>query len=884
MGINSPIPSNLGKECAKAAKILSSFIDPFNSKGPDKVVPRDILDRCKGIAVLTVIKGGFIWSGRAGSGLVIARLPDGSWSAPSAIGTAGVGVGGQIGAELTDFLMILNTSSAVKAFSHGGNLTLGANVAVSGAVRNLTPIFSYSKSKGLFAGVSLEGSVILERKDTNEKFYGRRISAKEILSGGVPQPPEASPLYRCIEIKSGSIYSGSGLSRAESFASTQQTYPNPERDPLRYSSPYTASTQPSQNYNSGGYDSTNNHLTTNTYPVEKQSSATSARSISRRVPPPPPPPPVSMPEVKRTALALFSFEGQAPGDLPFRKGDTITIIKSTTTQDDWWEARIGFTGQRIPHLFSQNYSCLSTPTSKQPLFLLAKNNKHSAFGSKTYREMSQTAKVRDQRYKQLTTEDVQKFGSILPKDRMLVSKELGGSCDEKDLEGFNIDWIGKYKGNSQVVLFPVSAQEVSEILKYCNDQSIAVVPQGGNTDLVGASVPVFDEVIISMQKMNKIRSLDQDSGALVCDSGCILESLDDYISGFGLTMPIDLGAKGSCHIGGNVSTNAGGIRYVKYGSLHGSVLGLEAVLPDGTIVNNLSTLRKDSTGYDIKQLFIGAEGTIGIVTGVSILTARKPSSVNATILGLNSYENVRSTFRKAKSQLSEILSAFEFWDTKCMEITSDHFKLAKPFESDYPFYALIETSGSNAEHDEEKLTAFLENLITDEIAQDGVVAQDTTQQKKMWTFREGIPESLGKLGAVYKYDISLPISRLYGIVPDMKQRLIDAGVYAEKDGNPVPGYPVKSVVAFGHIGDGNLHLNIIADKYDPKVSSLIEPYVYEWVNSVEGSISAEHGLGVMKANCLKYTKSPEMIESMKQIKQLFDPKAIMNPYKFLPNE
>ncbi|PVU84821.1 hypothetical protein BB560_007255, partial [Smittium megazygosporum] len=277
------------------------------------------------------------------------------------------------------------------------------------------------------------------------------------------------------------------------------------------------------------------------------------------------------------------------------------------------------------------------------------------------------------------------------------------------------------------------------------------------------------------------------------------------------------------------------------------------------------------------------EGTIGIVTGVSILAARRPSSVNAAILGVNSYDEVRQLFKQAKSDLCEILSAFEFWDGKCMDIASEYFKMPNPLSSSYPFYVLLETSGSNATHDEEKLHTFLEKAITDELAQDGVVAQDKTQQSKFWTVREGILQSMTNLGATFKYDISLPINKLYDIVPDVNRRLTEAGVYKEVEGKSDTDLPVLSVNGYGHIGDGNLHLNVVAKDFDPKIADLLEPFIYEWVESVNGSVSAEHGLGVMKADCLKYTKSSEMIDIMKQLKTLFDPNGIMNPYKFLPS-
>ncbi|PVU87125.1 hypothetical protein BB559_006222, partial [Furculomyces boomerangus] len=291
------------------------------------------------------------------------------------------------------------------------------------------------------------------------------------------------------------------------------------------------------------------------------------------------------------------------------------LLRSATSKVNVLRSVESTTLKSFSLLNARSYSVASQKKNNFPKTLLARDS-NSFFKrvSVPRRYMGHAIETRNASFKKLSESDVKFFESFMPKERVYATKEIGGTLDSKDLEGFNSDWLNKYSGNSQLVLLPTSAEEVSKILKYCNDQTIAVVPQGGNTGLVGGSVPVFDEVIVSLSKMNKVRSLDKDSGALVCDAGCVLEELDNYVSEFGLTMPIDLGAKGSCHIGGNVSTNAGGIRYLRYGSLHGSVLGLEVVLPDGTIVNNLSTLRKDSTGYDIKQLFIGSEGTLGIVT------------------------------------------------------------------------------------------------------------------------------------------------------------------------------------------------------------------------------------------------------------------------------
>lgn len=255
----------------------------------------------------------------------------------------------------------------------------------------------------------------------------------------------------------------------------------------------------------------------------------------------------------------------------------------------------------------------------------------------------------------------------------------------------------------RLCLFPNSTEEVSRILRYCNQRQLAIVPQGGNTGVSGGAVPVFDEVVLNMSRMNKIRGFDSISGVAVVDGGVILENLDQFLKPKGYTVPLDLGAKGSCHIGGNVSTNAGGVRLMRFGNLHGNVLGMEVVLPDGTILDNLSTLRKDNTGYDLKQLFIGAEGTLGVVTGVSLLTPRRPKTVNVTMLGLSSFDDIIKAFVMAKDDLSEILSAFEFWDHDSVGIVKKYAMSDAdyPIDGAHPFYVLLETQGSKQEHDQE---------------------------------------------------------------------------------------------------------------------------------------------------------------------------------------
>ena len=487
------------------------------------------------------------------------------------------------------------------------------------------------------------------------------------------------------------------------------------------------------------------------------------------------------------------------------------------------------------------------------------SSKTIKFTSETYPEIKRNSK-----FAEITPDHVKFFTELLGKESAIIDGVTKDATD--DIEPFNGDWMRKYRGHSKLVLKPGSTEEVSKVLKYCNDNMLAVVPQGGNSGLVGGSVPVFDEIVINMSRMNQIRSFDDVSGSLVVDAGVILEVADGYLAEKGYIFPLDLGAKGSCQIGGNIATNAGGLRLLRYGSLHGSVLGIEAVLPDGTIVDDLSKLRKNNTGYDIKQLFIGAEGTIGIVTGVSILCPQRSKAINVAFLGLQSYEKVQEAFKAAKGQLSEILSAFELMDSQSQDLVHEVTKNKRPLEGEHPFYCLIETSGSNAEHDNEKLEKFLEHVMEKGIVSDGVVAQDETQVRALWGWREGIPECLGHWGGVYKYDLSIPINELYALVEETREKITGAGLVGDNDEHPVVG-----IVGYGHMGDSNLHLNVATRRYDKKVEKELEPFVYEWISKRSGSISAEHGLGLAKKNYIGYSRSDTMIALMKQIKNLYDP-------------
>lgn len=327
--------------------------------------------------------------------------------------------------------------------------------------------------------------------------------------------------------------------------------------------------------------------------------------------------------------------------------------------------------------------------------------------------------------------------------------------------------------------------------------------------------------------LNQVRSFDEVSGVLTCDAGCILETLDHYCAERGYIMPLDLGAKGSCHIGGNVATNAGGLRLVRYGSLHGTVLGLEVVLPDekGTILRQgMAGLRKDNTGYDLKQLFIGAEGTLGMITGLCIMTAKRSTAKNVAVLKVPDFSRVQDVFVATRTKLGEILSAFEFFDEDAYNLVLHHTGQKAPLEANPEkpaFYILIETSGSNKDHDDEKLGGLMEELMEKEIVEDGVLAQDDTQINELWSLRESIPEACGKAGKTYKYDLSIPVSKMYNIITAIRERFAERGL----DDKEI----VRYTIGYGHVGDSNIHVNVVAKAWDKRVEEALEPWIYQWV-------------------------------------------------------
>lgn len=419
-------------------------------------------------------------------------------------------------------------------------------------------------------------------------------------------------------------------------------------------------------------------------------------------------------------------------------------------------------------------------------------------------------------------------------------------------------------GNASCVLLPNTTEQVSQVFAFCDRHNLKVVPQGGNTGLVAGGVPIQNEIVINLRRMSRILSFDDLTGVLQCEAGCVLQTLDEHVNQFQHRMPLDLGAKGSCQIGGNLATNAGGLRVIRYGSLHDSCLGMQVVLANGQVLDLMNTLRKDNTGYDLKQLFVGSEGTLGVITQAAILCPPSPRATLVGVLTHSSFDRLLDVFRISRQVLSEQLSAFEMMDQRVMQVVCKQLKLQSPFDA--PLYTLIETAGGDVEDLERRFEQLLNTLETKELLENGTFSGDLSTMRRLWSLRERVAEALLSKGYCFKYDLSIPLKHFYEPVEALRVRLT--------------GFDqVTSVSGYGHVGDSNLHLTVTCDRYDKHVHQAIEPYVYELTQSYRGSISAEHGLGLKKNDHIQYTKSDSAIRIMKDVKSMLDPKCILNPDK-----
>ena len=441
--------------------------------------------------------------------------------------------------------------------------------------------------------------------------------------------------------------------------------------------------------------------------------------------------------------------------------------------------------------------------------------------------------------------------------------------DAESLQTFGTDWTKTHQPNPLAIVFPKTTEQVQALVKFANQENIALVPSGGRTGLSGGAVAANQEVVVSFDKMNQILDFNPLDRSVHCQAGVITQQLQHFASEQKLFYPVDFASSGSSQIGGNISTNAGGIKVVGYGLTRNWVLGLTVVTGKGEILKLNHGLVKNATGYDLRHLFIGAEGTLGFITEATMKLARAPQNLSVMVLGVADIPALMKVFDTFQNTLD--LTAFEFFSDLALHYVHTDKGYAKPIDEDAPFYALIEFENDGEAKEALALEAF-EACIEAEWVIDGVMSQSIEQARTLWRLREDISETISAY-TPYKNDLSVTISK----VPEFLQGVDE--LVAER-------YTQFDVLWYGHIGDGNLHLNILkpqdmeANEFFAKCAE-VNDHVFKLTSDMQGSISAEHGVGLIKRDYLQYSRSPEEIETMKALKAVFDPNGIMNPGKMV---
>ena len=445
---------------------------------------------------------------------------------------------------------------------------------------------------------------------------------------------------------------------------------------------------------------------------------------------------------------------------------------------------------------------------------------------------------------------------------------------DADVAPYVTDWRGRYRGSARAVVRPSTAADVAAVVRCCAEHGAPVVPQGGNTGLCGGATPREDsgEVVVSLSRLTRVRALDAGNATLTVEAGMPLARVQQAADDAGLLFPLSLAAEGSCTIGGNLATNAGGTAVLRYGNARELVLGLEVVLADGRIWDGLKGLRKDNTGYDIKQLFLGSEGTLGIITAAVLKLFPKPRTSATALAALADVDAAIALLGLLRQALGDRLTGFELVSDECIALTRKQFPALPDPLPGYPWYALAQADDPAADSPlAVQMEAALAAAVEQHVAGDAAIAQSAAQAAELWALREHIPEAQRLEGANIKHDISLPVSRIPAFLADAQVAL----------GSALRG--VRYVV-FGHLGDGNLHYNLSAPPGTPAAAFLGEAaranrIVYDLVARLGGSFSAEHGIGQMKRGELLRYKSAVEIELMQRIKHALDPDALLNPGK-----
>lgn len=436
--------------------------------------------------------------------------------------------------------------------------------------------------------------------------------------------------------------------------------------------------------------------------------------------------------------------------------------------------------------------------------------------------------------------------------------------DADSLNHWGKDWTKHFDPNASAILFPKSTEQVQTIVKACNELNIVITPSGGRTGLSAGAVAANGEVVVSLDKMNQVMGFYPADRMVEVQAGMVTKALQDFAESKGLYYPVDFASAGSSQIGGNIGTNAGGIKVIKYGMTRNWILGLIVVTGKGDILHLNKGMIKNATGYDLRHLFIGAEGTLGIVTEVQVKLERQPKNLTVMVLGVPEFANIMQILSAFQAKID--LTAFEFFDDVAVEKLLATGHVQKPFETDAPFYALLEFEAPYEPIMDEAMQIF-EDCMNEGWVLDGVMSQSIAQAQELWKLREYISETISVF-TPYKNDISVLISRVPEFIADIDKIVSE-------------NYPDFQVCWFGHIGDGNLHLNILKpenltkDEFFDKCK-VVNKYVFETVQKYHGSISAEHGVGMTKKPYLNYTRPDEEIEYLREIKKVFDPNGIMN--------
>ncbi|WP_442786524.1 FAD-binding oxidoreductase [Halomonas sp. A40-4] len=455
--------------------------------------------------------------------------------------------------------------------------------------------------------------------------------------------------------------------------------------------------------------------------------------------------------------------------------------------------------------------------------------------------------------------------------------ESGVLRDPNDIARYVSDWAGDTLGTPLAVARPANTEQVAEVVRRCYEHDIAMTPQGGHSGLVAGALPAANgqELVISLERLNSVRAIDPVNFTITVDAGCILENVKLAAAEHDCDFPLSLGAQGSCQIGGNIATNAGGLNVLRYGMMRELVLGLEVALPDGRVWEGLDALHKDNRGYDLQQLFLGSEGTLGIVTGAVLKLSPRLTQNRTALLGLPSVQAVIDLYGLARRDCCDLLTAFELIPRRCIELAIEATpELRDPLESAYPWYVLMEVAATGPIDLSAMLEQLLEKGMEREWVLDGALASSDTQSAQLWQFRESMLEGQRRRGEHLRTDISVPISALPDFVTQASETVMAAS-------------PECEIIAYGHVGDGNLHFNILppmamADSEKKAHLHDLEERLFDVLDDFHGSISAEHGIGRTKQAPYLARLSPLERELVQGVKTLFDPKGLMNPGRILP--